>query len=204
MTVELVTATLLIVVPTAFNLAFPELSRAFDDPAILRKEADEILWRFAAARCMRPCDDWRMPLTGEYAPSTAAGARRQAERYEASDGAEAADLRGRPIIVLTSVGARTGKLRKTALMRVEHDGAYAVVASLGGAPRHPVWYHNLTADPHVELQDGPAKRDYLAREVGGDERATWWARAVTTWPAYATYQTKTSREIPVFVLEPVD
>src|SRR6187402_197969 len=109
-----------------------------------------------------------MPLTGEYEPSTAAWARKQAERYEASRGAEATDLRGRPIIVLTSVGARTGKLRKTALMRVEHDGDYAVVASLGGSPKHPVWYHNLKANPLVELQDGPIRKDYLAREVTGD------------------------------------
>ena len=145
-----------------------------------------------------------MPLTGDYGPSTAAWARKQAERYEASGGAEATDLRGRPIIVLTSVGARTGKLRKTALMRVEHEGHYAVVASLGGAPKHPVWYHNLKANPHVELQDGPTTRDYLAREVTGNEKATWWERAVETWPDYAKYQTKTSRQIPVFVLEAID
>ena len=144
-----------------------------------------------------------MPLTGDYEPSTASWARRQAERYEASNGAEAGDLRGRPIIVLTSVGAKTGKLRKTALMRVEHDGTYAVVASLGGAPRHPVWYYNLTAQPHVELQDGPIKRDYRAREVIGDEKALWWERAVEAWPDYARYQTKTARQIPVFVLEPI-
>ena len=144
-----------------------------------------------------------MPLSGDYAPSTASWARRQAERYEASKGAEASDLRGRPIIVLTSVGARTGKLRKTALMRVEHEGNYAVVASLGGAPYNPVWCHNLKANPHVELQDGPMKRDYQAREVSGDERALWWQRAVETWPDYARYQTKTSRQIPVFVLEPI-
>ena len=145
-----------------------------------------------------------MPLSGEYEPSTAAWARKQAERYEASGGAEATDLRGRPIIVLTSVGARTGKLRKTALMRVEHEGDYAVVASQGGAPKHPVWYHNLKANPHVELQDGRTRRDYLAREVTGDEKATWWERAVETWPDYAKYQTKTSRQIPVFVLESID
>lgn len=144
-----------------------------------------------------------MPLTGDYEPSTASWARRQAERYEASGGADAGDLRGRPIIVLTSVGARTGKLRKTALMRVEHEGTYAVVASLGGAPRHPVWYYNLKANPHVELQDGPMKRDYQAREVTGDEKALWWDRAVETWPDYARYQAKTSRQIPVFVLEPI-
>ena len=145
-----------------------------------------------------------MPLTGDYAPSTSAWARKQAERYEASDGAEAGDLRGRPVIVLTSVGATTGKLRKTALMRVEHDGEYAVVASKGGAAHHPIWYHNLKANPHVMLQDGPARRDYVARELDGEERSTWWERAVEVWPDYARYQTKTDRVIPVFVLEPMD
>jgi len=143
-----------------------------------------------------------LPLQGEYAPGTAGWARQQAERYEATNGREAGDLRGRPIILLTSVGARTGKLRKTALMRIEHEGVYAVVASLGGAPRHPVWYYNLKKHPHVELQDGATKRDYIAREVVGDEKAVWWERAVETWPDYATYQTKTDRQIPVFVLEP--
>ena len=143
-----------------------------------------------------------MPLSGDYAPSTAGWARKQAERYEASDGAEANDLRGRPIIVLTTVGAKTGKLRKTALMRVEHDGAYAVVASMGGAPKHPVWYYNVKANPQVELQDGPTRRDYRAHEATGDEKAVWWERAVATWPDYAKYQTKTERQIPVFVLEP--
>ena len=144
-----------------------------------------------------------MPLTGDYAPGRAKWARTQAERYEATGGAEAGDLRGKPVIVLTSVGAKTGKLRKTALMRVEHDGRYAVVASLGGAPKHPVWYYNLRKEPHVELQDGPVKRDYLAREVTGEEKATWWARALEVWPDYAKYQTKTERQIPVFVLEPM-
>jgi len=142
-----------------------------------------------------------MPLEGEYLPSTSGWARRQAERYEATDGREANDLKGRPVIILTTVGAKSGMLRKTALMRVEHDGAYAIVASLGGAPKHPVWYHNVIAHPHVELQDLAEKHDYLAREVFGDEKALWWTRAVDTWPAYATYQKKTSREIPVFVLE---
>jgi deazaflavin-dependent oxidoreductase (nitroreductase family) len=144
-----------------------------------------------------------MPLTGEYEPSTAGWARKQAERYEQTNGAEAGDLRGRPVIVLTSVGARTGKLRKTALMRVEHDGTYAVVASLGGAAKHPVWYHNLRQHPQVELQDGPTVRDYTAREVTGDEKAVWWARAVEVWPDYAKYQKKTDRQIPVFLLEPI-
>jgi F420H(2)-dependent quinone reductase len=142
-----------------------------------------------------------MPLSGEYAPSTADWARTQAEAYEASGGTESAELRGRPVIVLTSVGAKTGKLRKTALMRVEHEGVYAVVASLGGAPKHPVWYWNLSANPHVELQDGAEKHDYVAREVHDDEYATWWARAVASWPDYAAYATRTERRIPVFVLE---
>jgi deazaflavin-dependent oxidoreductase (nitroreductase family) len=145
-----------------------------------------------------------MPLTGDYEPSTAGWARKQAERYETTNGTEAADLRGRPIIVLTSVGAKSGKLRKTALMRVEHDGVYAVVASLGGAAKNPVWYHNLKKNPHVELQDGATTRDYVAREVSGDEKAAWWARAVETWPDYAKYQTRTERQIPVFVLEPIE
>jgi deazaflavin-dependent oxidoreductase (nitroreductase family) len=143
-----------------------------------------------------------MPLTGEYAPSTDEWARTQAEKFEASGGREANTLQGVPIIVLTSVGAKSGKLRKTALMRVEHEGRYAVVASKGGAPEHPVWYWNLVAHPHVELQDGDTKLDYEAAIVEGDERAEWWDRAVSVWPAYAGYQTKTDREIPVFVLTP--
>ncbi|MFL5755471.1 MAG: nitroreductase family deazaflavin-dependent oxidoreductase [Chloroflexota bacterium] len=145
-----------------------------------------------------------MPLTGEYAPGTSDWARRQSELYEATNGEQGADLRGRPVIVLTSVGAKTGKLRKTALMRVEHDGMYAVVASRGGAARNPVWYYNLKKNPHVELQDGATKRDYRAREVDGDEKAVWWERAVAVWPDYAKYQTKTTRQIPVFVLEPIE
>ena len=144
-----------------------------------------------------------MPLTGEYAPSTSEWARTQAEAFEASDGAEANELQGKPIIVLTSVGAKSGKLRKNALMRVKHDGVYAVVASKGGAPEHPNWYHNLVANPQVELQDGPVKLDYLAREVTGDEKALWWGRAIQVWPQYDGYQAKTDRPIPVFVLEPV-
>ena len=142
-----------------------------------------------------------MPLTGEYEPGTSAWSRAQTELYEATNGEQGGDLRGRPVIVLTSVGARTGKLRKTALMRVEHEGVYAVVASLGGAPKNPAWYSNLKKTPHVELQDGPTKRDYTAREVTGDEKVVWWKRAVEAWPDYATYQTKTDRQIPVFVLD---
>jgi len=145
-----------------------------------------------------------MPLTGEYQPSASDYARDQVEAYESSGGTAGNDLNGKPVIILTSTGAKSGKLRKTPLMRVEHDGQYVVVASLGGAPKHPVWYYNLTADPHVELQDGPVKKDYQAREATGAEREQWWERAVAAWPDYANYQTKTSRVIPLFVLSPVD
>ncbi|THG33886.1 nitroreductase family deazaflavin-dependent oxidoreductase [Glaciibacter flavus] len=141
-----------------------------------------------------------MPIEGEYVKGPVQHANAQVERFEASDGAEGNTMRGKPIIVLTSRGARSGNVRKTPLMRVEHDGEYAVVASLGGAEKNPVWYHNLVADPHVELQDGDRKHDYVAREVVGDERETWWERSVQAWPDYASYQTKTSRTIPVFVL----
>jgi deazaflavin-dependent oxidoreductase (nitroreductase family) len=141
-----------------------------------------------------------MPLEGEYEPSTSAWARKQAEAFEASNGETSNTLRGMPIIVLTTVGAKSGKLRKTALMRVEHDGEYAVVASLGGAPKHPVWYWNVKKHPHVELQDGGEKHDYEARELEGDERELWWARAVEAYPPYADYQVKTERLIPVFKL----
>ena len=143
-----------------------------------------------------------MPLTGEYEPSPSDWARKQAETFERTGGAEANTLRGKPIVLLTSVGARSAKLRKSPLMRVEHAGEYAVVASQGGAPKHPVWYHNVVADPHVELQDGPVRQDMTARELSGDEKATWWERAVAAWPDYASYQQRTDREIPVFVLEP--
>ena len=113
-------------------------------------------------------------------------------------------MNGMPVIILTSLGAKSGKVRKSPLMRVEHDGEYAVVASLGGAPNHPVWYYNLTANPRVELQDGPVRRDYQARELQGAERDTWWDRAVAAYPDYADYQKKTDRTIPVFVLTPID
>ncbi|MFD4357369.1 nitroreductase family deazaflavin-dependent oxidoreductase [Nocardia sp. NPDC058519] len=143
-----------------------------------------------------------MPLTGEYAPSTSDWAREQAETYENSGGAEGTSLQGKPVILLTTTGAKSGKLRKTPLMRVEHDGEYAVVASLGGAPKNPVWYYNVKADPHVELRDGTTTKDYTAREVSGDERARWWERAVAVWPDYDEYTKKTDRVIPVFVLTP--
>ena len=145
-----------------------------------------------------------MPLTGEYEPSPTGWVREQTELFEKSGGQEGNTLRGMPIIVMTSVGAKSGKLRKTPLMRVEHNGEYAAVASLGGAPRHPVWYYNLKKNPHVKLQDGSVKRDYLTREVTGDEKAVWWERAVAAYPDYADYQEKTAREIPVFVLTPMD
>jgi deazaflavin-dependent oxidoreductase (nitroreductase family) len=145
-----------------------------------------------------------MPLTGEYAPGTSEWSRKQAEQFEASNGQEAADLRGMPVVVLTSVGAKSGMLRKNPLMRVEHDGKYAVLASLGGAPKHPVWYYNVVANPHVELQDGDTKRDYLAHEATGEERDLWWHRAVAAYPDYADYAKKTDRVIPLFVLEPFE
>jgi deazaflavin-dependent oxidoreductase (nitroreductase family) len=145
-----------------------------------------------------------MPLTGEYEPSSASWARDQVDLYESSGGTQGTDMNGLPVIILTSLGAKSGKVRKSPLMRVEHDGEYAVVASLGGAPNHPVWYYNLTANPHVELQDGPARRDYRARELQGAERDTWWDRAVAAYPDYAEYQKKTDRTIPVFVLTPID
>jgi deazaflavin-dependent oxidoreductase (nitroreductase family) len=141
-----------------------------------------------------------MPLSGEYGPSTSTWARNQAETYEATNGERAGDISGKPVIVLTSVGAKTGLLRKTALMRVEHDGEYAVVGSLGGGPKNPVWVYNLRKEPRVELQDGDTKQDYVAREVTGEERAVWWKRAVEAFPTYAAYEKKTERLIPVFLL----
>ena len=145
-----------------------------------------------------------MPLVGEYEPSTSDWARKQAEQFEQSGGSKANTLRGMPIILLTTVGAKSGKIRKTPLMRVEHNGEYAAVASMAGAPKHPVWYYNIVKNPHVELQDGSVKRKYVAREVTGEEKAVWWERAVAAFPPYADYQKKTEREIPVFVLTPVD
>lgn len=142
-----------------------------------------------------------MPLSGEYEPSPAAWVRDQVALYESSGGTQGLTLRGMPVVILTTLGARSGKVRKAALMRVEHEGVYAVIASLGGAPTNPVWYHNVLAHPEVELQDGPQKWDMVAREVSGDERELWWARAVAAYPDYAAYQLKTSRVIPVVLLE---
>ena len=144
-----------------------------------------------------------MPLQATYEPSPSKYARKQVEQYEQSGGTRGNTMQGKPVVILTTLGARSGKLRKTPLMRVEHDGQYAVVASLGGAPKHPVWYYNIVAHPHVELQDGAKKQDMTAHEATGEEKAQWWARAVEAWPAYADYQKKTDREIPLFVLEPL-
>ncbi|QOV40573.1 nitroreductase family deazaflavin-dependent oxidoreductase [Streptomyces ferrugineus] len=145
-----------------------------------------------------------MPLEGEYEPSPTKWVRDQVELYESSGGTEGTTLMntGMPVILLTTRGARSGKIRKTPLMRVEHEGRYAAVASLGGAPKHPVWYHNVKADPHVELRDGTVTRDMKAREVTGAEKDEWWERAVAAYPPYADYQRKTDRVIPLFVLEP--
>jgi deazaflavin-dependent oxidoreductase (nitroreductase family) len=155
-----------------------------------------------------------MPLKGEYEPSTAQFVRDHVELYESSGGTEGTTLgvlvareederlRDVPVVILSTLGAKSGKIRKSPVIRVEHDARYAVVASAGGAPKHPVWYHNAVADPRVELQDGPVRQDMLAREVTGDEKALWWARAVEAFPDYAEYQKNTDREIPVLILEP--
>jgi deazaflavin-dependent oxidoreductase (nitroreductase family) len=144
-----------------------------------------------------------MPLSGEYEESPWDWVRKDADRIMESGSTDGSEMKGKPIILLTTIGAKSGKIRKTPLMRVEHGGEYAVVASLGGAPKNPVWYYNIKAHPQVELQDGADTKDYEAREVIGDEKAAWWERAVEAWPDYAEYQTKTDRQIPVFVLTPV-
>lgn len=136
-------------------------------------------------------------------PSPVRFVREQVELIESSGGTEGTSHpEGYAVIVLTTLGAKSGKIRKSALMRVEHDGKYAVVASMGGAPSNPTWYHNVLTHPHVELQDGPVKRDYTARLAEGQERAEWWERSVAAFPPYAEYQTRTDRQIPVFILEP--
>jgi deazaflavin-dependent oxidoreductase (nitroreductase family) len=142
-----------------------------------------------------------MPIEGTYEPNTWDVAAKQVELYESSGGTEGTTLRGAPCVILWTRGRKSGAVRKAPLMRVEHEGRYAVVASLGGDPKHPVWYLNLLADPEVSLQDGPVLADYTAREVTGEEKAEWWARATAVWPNYDDYQAKTSREIPVVVLE---
>jgi deazaflavin-dependent oxidoreductase (nitroreductase family) len=143
-----------------------------------------------------------MPLHGEYELSPTGWVRDQTEKILEAGTTDGVEIKGRPVILLTTRGVRSGKLRKVPLMRVEHDGRYAIVASLGGAPKHPVWYHNVKAESHVELQDGTQTQDYRAREVTGEEKVQWWERAVAAFPDYADYQKKTDRQIPVFVLEP--
>ena len=146
--------------------------------------------------------DRRVPIEGEYEPSPAKFVADQVALYEATGGAEGGTLMDKPVIILTTQGRHSGKVRKSPLMRVEDSGTYAVVASMGGAPKHPVWYLNLIASPAVTLQDGANVYEMGAREVHGDEKARWWALAVDAWPAYAEYQAKTDRQIPVVVLEP--
>ena len=147
-----------------------------------------------------------MPLTGEYEPSTLDWVREQVELYESSGGTKGTTLRdtGLPVVIMTMMGAKSGKLRKVPIMRVEHGGSYAAIASQGGAPTHPTWYANLLAHPEIELQDGPVKRDMVAREVTGEEKRVWWERAVAAFPPYADYQQRTDRQIPLLLLEPAD
>lgn len=143
-----------------------------------------------------------MALRGEYEPSSAQWVRDQVEEYESSGGTRGTTLPdGAPVVVITSIGSKSGKLRKNPVMRVEKDGKYVAIASKGGAPEHPSWFHNFVAHPEVDLQDGPEKHSYTARRLTGAERQEWWDHAVATWSTYASYATKTDREIPVFLLE---
>jgi F420H(2)-dependent quinone reductase len=145
-----------------------------------------------------------VPLTGEYEPSPRKQTREQVERYEATDGREANTLAGTnwPVVIFTTRGRNSGKIRKIALMRVEHDGKYAMVASMGGAPKHPEWYLNLKADPGgLMVQDGADRFEATARELDGEEREAWWRRAVEAYPPYGRYQEKTDRQIPVLLVE---
>ena len=144
-----------------------------------------------------------MPLKGDYEPSLNDRTRKQVELYEATGGVEGGTLDGKPVIILTFKGAKSGKIRKTPLMRIEHDGAYAVVASNAGAPKHPFWYGNIVANPLVELQDGAVKEGMRVREVVGEEKNEWWKRADAAYPEFPSYRARTSREIPVLVVEPL-
>ena len=139
----------------------------------------------------------------DYAPSPTDWVRTQVEKVEAAGTTDVVDIMGMPVVLLTMRGAKSGKIRKVPLMRVEHNGVYVAVASLGGAPKHPVWYYNLKADPKLTLQDGEVTKEFVAREIEGEEYDEWWQRSVAAYPPYAEYQTKTSRKIPQFVLEPV-
>lgn len=144
-----------------------------------------------------------MSLEGAYELSPRGWVRDQTEQILANGTTDGVDINGMPVVLMTTRGVKSGKLRKVPLMRVEHEGRYAIVASRGGAPKHPVWYHNVKAEPRVELQDGAETADFTAREVTGAEKAEWWERAVAAYPDYAEYQKKTDRQIPVFVLDPV-
>ncbi|GAA1566078.1 hypothetical protein GCM10009678_56200 [Actinomadura kijaniata] len=157
-----------------------------------------------ATEAQRPGDiDHNRVLAGDYEPSASGWVREHVEQIMRTGTTDGVTISGLPVVLMTYLGAKTGKVRKTPLMRVEHEGYYAAVASLGGAPTNPQWYASLVAEPFVELQDGTVVRRYLAREVSGDEKALWWRRAVEAYPAYAEYQRKTDRQIPVFVLEPI-
>jgi deazaflavin-dependent oxidoreductase (nitroreductase family) len=146
-----------------------------------------------------------MPVQGQYEPSPRKWVRDQVETYEGSGGEQGTTLRetGLPVVIVTNLGAKSGKVRKTPLMRVEHEGRYAAVGSQGGAPKDPLWVNNLRVNPRVEVQDGADRWEMVARETGGEERAAWWERSVAAYPPYAEYQLKTDRLIPVFVLEPI-
>jgi len=141
-----------------------------------------------------------MPLTGEYEPSQNDRTRKQVELYEATNGVKGGTLNGKPVIVLTFKGAKSGKIRKTPLMRIEHNGTYAVVASNAG---HPFWYRNIVANPLVELQDGAVKHEMRAHEVFGEEKNEWWKRADAAYSEFPAYRARAGREIPVPVLEPL-
>jgi len=144
-----------------------------------------------------------MPIDGEYEPSPWEPVADQVRLYEETGARQGGDLQGVPVIILWTKGRHSGKVRKTPLMRVRDGDRYAVVASLGGAPQNPVWYHNIASDPHVSLQDGDDLRDYTAHEATGDEKKEWWSKATAVWPDYDKYQASTDRQIPVVVLEPV-
>jgi F420H(2)-dependent quinone reductase len=139
---------------------------------------------------------------GQYEPSPSDRVRQQVALYEATNGKEGATLEGKPVVILTTQGAKTGKIRKTPLIRIEQDGTYAVVASAGGAPRHPRWYHNVTAHPLVQLQDGEKIQWMRARELSGEEKARWWTVAESRWPHFPEYRATAHRDIPILVLEP--
>jgi deazaflavin-dependent oxidoreductase (nitroreductase family) len=143
-----------------------------------------------------------MSLNRDYEPSPSKWVRDQVEEYEGSGGTTGTTMRDMPVIIVTTRGTKSGKLRKVPLMRVEHDGEYAAVASMGGAAKNPVWYFNLVADPQVEVRDGTVVQTMMAREVTGEEKAVWWKRCVAAFPDYADYQARTERSIPVFVLTP--